>query len=512
MSAGKKNNVISEQIRKKGNESFYQKDYFDALSKYNEALRYAEINSKELGLCYGNRSAVYLQVKQFNECLENIRLARQNNYPNESLQKLIKREDQCKKLMENAVGSMEKPWNDFYKMSYSSHPNIPFLADCVELKELKGKKRGMFLATKRDLKAGDIIGVTEPMFRFPYFTTHRCSYCLADKFMNYILCSGCVDVMFCNEMCMKNAINEFHQFDCGIYDNPVVPNQCLNALQIIMKCLPLFNGSSKELETFLERNQNQLVTPFDFSVHEPKSFLSEKNLLQIQSCKHQQGRSSNNEKSFSEVQPFLQRHPKLQQIVTFDLYKHVVPFSSTEYLQYFSSVDRIILSKTNQQHIIFWPDSKFIINSFGGVLDVCFNLLLHSCVPTMCLNPYNGKMIWIIIQPIKAGDWLSVAFENQHFFDIPCEKRKMIIPSLLSCCKCPACTGNWKPLYENKLPFTVISRTSEEGIVAYKDLCNKINERPKQPPGECDEKLWLYISHFMTNIFSIGRASWIPTP
>lgn len=178
--------------------------------------------------------------KQFNECLENIRLVRENNYPDESLQKLITREDRCKILMESAVGSMEKLWNDFFKLSYSSDPNIPFLADCVELKELKGLKRGMFLATKRYLRTDDIIGITEPMFRIPYFTAHRCSYCLADKFMNYIPCSECVEAMFCNEICMQNALNEFHQFECSIHDNPVVPDQCLSLLQIHKMSLKKF--------------------------------------------------------------------------------------------------------------------------------------------------------------------------------------------------------------------------------------------------------------------------------
>lgn len=99
----KKNNVISDQLRKKGNESFHKEDYFDALSKYNEALRYADINSKELSLCYGNHSAAFLKVKQFNET-ENIQLARENNFPEESFQKLIKREIQCRILMESFAG------------------------------------------------------------------------------------------------------------------------------------------------------------------------------------------------------------------------------------------------------------------------------------------------------------------------------------------------------------------------------------------------------------------------
>lgn len=506
MYGGKKNSVMSDEIRRKGNESFHKEDYFDALSKYNEALRYAEINSKELGLCYSNRSAVFLKVKQFDACLENIQLARKNNFPDESTQKLIKREIQCRILMASFTGLMEKSWNDFFKMSYSSNPNIPFLADCIELKK---HERGMFLATKRALKAGDIIGITEPIFRIPFDTTsYRCNYCLADKFMNFIPCSGCIEVMFCNERCMKNAFNEFHQFECGICDNPVVPNYCMTSLRIIMKCLSFFDGSSTKLNTFLEQHQKKLVSPFDFSMKEPKSMLSQKNLLQIHFRKHQQICSLNNNlnlipaKSFSDVEPFLQRHSELKKIVTHDLYKNVVALSRTEYLNNFKSIDRKILSSCNEfnQHV------KLTTNYFGAAIDVCFNLFLHSCAPTVFLHAYNGKIIWIVLQPMKPDDWLTVAFQNSFFSEQSYEQRKKKIPFLLCCCKCPACTGNWKPV--KMIDMMPWNRTSEEGIAAYDDYCNIINNRTMSPSGKCDELVWKYVRYFYLNLFSIGRATW----
>lgn len=499
----KKNNVTSNQIRQIGNQKFVEKNYFEALEKYNEAMRHAELNSRELGLCYGNRSAAFLQVKQYTACLENIQLARDNNFPEENLAKLLRRRTECEILMEMTDGRMEETWNDFFKLSYKPNPNFPFLANCLNLKR---HERGMLLATNRDLKAGDIIAITEPFFRIPIGTTsYRCNYCLADKFMNYIPCSGCVEVMFCNETCMKKALNEFHQFECGISDNPPVSNHCITPLRMIMKCVSLFDGSRKEMEKFLSQNERQLVTPFDFSLENPSSLSSERKLLLTQFCDHQQigTKAGVLEESFSEIKPFLKRHPKLRKVVTYDVYKFLIDLARHGDMKFFKSIEGKILSAVNES------PGPFTINYFGGAIDVCYNLFLYSCAPTVFLHPYNGKIVWIVTHPIKAGDWLTIAFENTNFYERSREDRRAQIDYVVCCCKCPACLGNWKPILSVAMtPIYVMRRSSEEAIVAFKEYCEQINKKSKPLVGKCDENLWSTISQFRWNLFSIGKATY----
>lgn len=152
MDAKSKSNVISDKLRRDGNKQFVKADFFGSLSKYNEAIRYAELGSQQLGLCYGNRSAAFLKVKQYQACLENIELARKNKFPDELLTKLCQREIECMKLMEEG-SKTEETWNKFFTMSYPPNPKFPYLADCLQLKKYKD---GWFLAANRDLKAGDI--------------------------------------------------------------------------------------------------------------------------------------------------------------------------------------------------------------------------------------------------------------------------------------------------------------------------------------------------------------------
>lgn len=499
-SGEKKNNAISDEARVKGNNCFCSKDFFEALSMYNKALRYAEINSKQMGLAYANRSAVFVKTKQYKACLENIKLARVNNFPAENLAKLMQRENECKQFMD---APMEETWNDLFKLSYEPNRNFPFLADCLELKK---HEHGKFLSTKRDLKAGDIIAITDPIFRIPVDSVYRCNYCLADKFMNFIPCAGCVDVMFCDEICMKKALTEFHQFVCGISDNPSVPIQCCTALRMIMKGVAICDGSPKQLNEFLLVEMNKLVTPFDYPLKDPLSVSSQKKLLLSHFGKHQRfGFRDENlpGPSFSEVEPFLRRHPKLQQIVTRDLYNKMTNVSQCGDMKFFKSIDGKALSVVSEQQGIF------TINYFGAAIDVCHNLFLYSCAPSIFLHPYNGKIIWIVLNPIKAGEWLTVAYQDVFFSEKSHAERKKELPNILCCCKCVACNGNWDRVMALAVtPVSVMRRSSEEAVKAYKQYCDDINSTSKKSlVGKCDNSVWLSIGHFRFNLFAIGRAT-----
>jgi hypothetical protein len=78
-----------------GNKCYSKKDFRETVTLYNKALCHATSNL-QLSLLYANRSAVYLEVKKFEECLENIQLAKTSGYPQEKMAKLIAREENCK--------------------------------------------------------------------------------------------------------------------------------------------------------------------------------------------------------------------------------------------------------------------------------------------------------------------------------------------------------------------------------------------------------------------------------
>lgn len=171
-------------FRKVGNLSFKKNGYFEALSNYNQSLITAKLLESEelLAFAYGNRSAVYFKIKQFKKCLENIQLARLNGYPADKLHKLQSREEKCHEMMQQQQEDPGDDPNDFFKLTYPANKKIPFIVDCLEIRE--GDKRGIF--TNQDLKAGDIIAIEESFFTFTGNYYLQCSTCTKMDMLNLI--------------------------------------------------------------------------------------------------------------------------------------------------------------------------------------------------------------------------------------------------------------------------------------------------------------------------------------
>jgi SET and MYND domain-containing protein 4 len=187
-----KSNSLAKKYRNIGNEHFRKSEYFDALIFYNRSLCTAEIPSESLSIAFANRSAVYIKLNHFDLCLQNIQMARDNNYPAEKSERLDRRERECKELMKTLKPNPDDNPFNFFKLSYLANPKYPQIVDCLEL---KNDKKGKHVVATRDLKTGDIIAIEEPDFvtLTPAARLYRCNYCTKDQLLNFIPCSGCAN-------------------------------------------------------------------------------------------------------------------------------------------------------------------------------------------------------------------------------------------------------------------------------------------------------------------------------
>lgn len=194
--SGVKCNATADELRNEGNENYNHGHFLEALNFYNRSVCFAEEGSGRLGLAYANRSAVYKDAELYKECLANIELARQHGYPKDKIQKLDEREEKCKKLMEiHRADPKNDPWN-FFKLSHPPNEKIPFIVNCLELKE--NKKFGRYIVTNSDLKPGDIIAIEEPFYTFTDKNVcfSRCAYCLKSNKLSLIPCMSCTNSKF----------------------------------------------------------------------------------------------------------------------------------------------------------------------------------------------------------------------------------------------------------------------------------------------------------------------------
>ena len=184
-----KSNTVAESLRNTCNEHRDRGEFYQAYRVCNQSICFAVPDSKALAVAYANRSKLYFKYGHHVECLKSIKLARENGYPAENLHKLEAREDKCKKLFVTGNENFEI-WR-FFKLSHPANEKIPFIVNCLELRE--DEKYGRHIVTTQDLKTGDFIAIEEPFCKIGKadFSYSRCSNCLTSNNLNLIPCTGC---------------------------------------------------------------------------------------------------------------------------------------------------------------------------------------------------------------------------------------------------------------------------------------------------------------------------------
>jgi MYND finger len=209
-----KNDAESKLHRDAANKLFKQRKFVDALVGYNRALCFAAVEGLSFG--YANRSAAYFELELYEECLENIHLARDAGYPTHLLSKLVLRETKCREAMgRRSVADNRRKYQP--KLSYPVSAENPSLADSIEL--VVNEKYGRHFIAKRKLKVGDIVVLDRP-YQVYLINDHcyeKCANCLAEKQLNLIPCPGCTKTMFCSRLCLE-AAKKFHKTLCPIVD------------------------------------------------------------------------------------------------------------------------------------------------------------------------------------------------------------------------------------------------------------------------------------------------------
>jgi SET and MYND domain-containing protein 4 len=184
-----KNDKTAEQFRNEGNSKFRSNKFYEALICYNKSLCNSSQKSANLGLAYANRSAVYLEIKQVDKCLENIELARAHSYENEA--KLNERQEKAEKMNEKQSKDPENDPANFFKLSYPPNENYPSIVDCLEVRQ--SKEFGRHVITNRTLNPGDIIAIEEMVYtqvRKEEGFYVRCGNCLKSNMMSLIPCDS----------------------------------------------------------------------------------------------------------------------------------------------------------------------------------------------------------------------------------------------------------------------------------------------------------------------------------
>jgi SET and MYND domain-containing protein 4 len=189
-----KNNQIAETFLLKAHESFKNANHREALENFNQTIRFATVKSQLIADAFAGRAQIYYEMKQHQKCIENIQNAIQLSVNDENIKKYKKIQNEILGEIsseEYKVQHEKKMSEEFFSLSHDAHKKIPFIAECLDVKE--NDVYGRYIMTNKDLKPGDIVVVEEPFYKVADLKIRhtRCSVCLKQNLLNLLPCSKC---------------------------------------------------------------------------------------------------------------------------------------------------------------------------------------------------------------------------------------------------------------------------------------------------------------------------------
>lgn len=480
----RKSDKKSESLRAEANRFYVQKKFFEALIKYNESLCCAESGSENAGLAFANRSAVYFEAKLYEKCLNNIELARRHNYPQKNFELLAKREAKCREA-KDGLECKSTPW-DFFKLSHPAKKEIPFIADCLEMKT--NEKHGRHIVTNRPLRVGDVVLVDDPTFKVikadsRYATCYdsnsfqRCANCLDDNLLDLIACPSCCKTMFCSLKCLE-AARSHHDIECEIVEELLSSGLVHIVMRIFLEGLSSFDGDLGEMKSFLVQHEASRLTIFDSDALKDKKH---KFLATISLASSETGGDL-----FDSCLKMFARTEKLRKIFKADakFMTSVLGKLVTVGIHYVHGIGGWSRNVNGMENFDEPKHPSQYQQLIGNGCNLVSSLINHSCAPNIRRMNVDDKAVVIVIRPVLKGDQLFDSY-RPNFNVVPRDQRReTLLKDYGFDCDCEACTNDWPLNAELKVADEELLQFAWE---THEDLPFLNNEEVKTKLKACCE-------------------------
>lgn len=408
----------SLEFRKEGNQYFSLKnrDYVRALELYNKSICFAEVDSEDMGIGYANRSAIYFDWKKYKLCLENIKLAKEHGYPERLMDKLTKRAAECEKLLKENKKKKHQANDDDYdddddevrlapKLSYPAHSKVPFIADCLEMRE--SEELGRYIVANRDLSVGKVVAIEDSFcsWTLPSVRYTRCANCLEECDYNLIPCEHCTSTMFCGQDCASEAFKNFHQFECPVIDFMF---KMLNIIQLsavrVSICALTSFDSVDALQEFTNDPSSAKVNAFtlDYRDDMPKSELYKPiHTLETNQSKRTTADLFQRAVITAVIYRSLIQCSPLSELLQHENHKKLLMELIFRHLQTASTNFHRLETLANARD----PNDSDDVSYGSGAFGFC-SLINHACSPNIVRLPIGTQIAVFVLRPIKAGEEL----------------------------------------------------------------------------------------------------------
>eukprot|EP00094_Tigriopus_californicus_P006260 TCALIF_06026-PA protein Name:"Similar to SMYD4 SET and MYND domain-containing protein 4 (Pongo abelii)" AED:0.08 eAED:0.08 QI:8/0.66/0.25/1/0.33/0.5/4/0/663 len=490
-----------KSLRDAGNKH-YQKKVLDlALQAYSESIMSAPLDDKGKGrdaaLGLGNRSAVYFELKEYNQCLDDIAAAFIFGYPIELAYKLWDRQgkcleaqgflrdaakafkaceeslpqsnlkpskreelaanikltmnsldlDQCKGIYDpNIVKDIPCPFK-----IWEAHPKFPHFSDSLNI--VFNESQGRHVLATKNIEVGEPVVIEEPIsFHLsPFKMATNCSHCFR-ACGNSVLPSPLLKkAKFCGFRCWKLAMNSYHPVEARFDITEVFygddPNSQLSG------CLSLAYRaiSQKKLAFFLD-NKEKLFTTHDklYGTNPPPGFSYEKD-------EHYRG-------LFNLVTHYDQMQIKdrvtimIRSVVLLKCLKAGGYFGGEPTTQLQLSPDELFIGKLlfhfqcgiqynlhtiYQVNGVMEPSKRIPLQDIGSGVYPTTLFFNHSCAPNTIRVNQGPRVIIITKSFVKAGEEVTDCYGIHHMSIPRAERQETLRRGYAFECQCQACKKDY---------------------------------------------------------------------
>ncbi|XP_037031831.1 SET and MYND domain-containing protein 4-like [Bradysia coprophila] len=471
----------SLRLRERANLAYKNGRYNEALRGYTLAIMFAPMNSEELGLAYGNRSALFVQMKEHHSALQDIKLALACPYPESLKNKLLDRQKKCNDLiirndntrLKSEKNSIGKKYCDENVLRLKT-PN-PFVTNAEEFVTINyTKERGRRLVVNRNIAAGTVLVFEKPYtYVFANYLTWETTHChlCSKKILAGVPCNLCTFAIYCNDTCRdghKNVhymehkmIPYLHCHESGLKD--------LIAIRILIKAGPqllfsLFQRRRKSWykdvnenyaapDAYFNTNKDTVLGFNDEGVYESESYLPVYHLISHTQSTPLKDSVSNGFRAI--VLTYLLRDTS----TFFDSLKdhYSAECSQEEFEEFVGSlllrhIENIPCNAVSISELQCERQDLTVKNlkncksiSYGQGVFCLISLANHSCDPNAVIakkDEFQHTSL-VSVRSLNAGDEIFITYKPQFTSQITKDRRMFLLDRYHFICQCQACTSNW---------------------------------------------------------------------
>lgn len=219
-----KDNGLAKHYRQMAAEHCESKNWFEAIELYNQALCFAECESSAWAAILTDRSQCFFQLKMYDECLVDVKLAKASAGAEFCSAKLNRLSAMCSQKRKQHAKNEQVVYQFQPALSFEANKQIPFTVNGVTIETATtttkqktpatAKCERHFQAT-RPFEVGKTILIEDAFVATTIERYKRCCICMKSA-TNLVPCNDCTNSLFCHGTCEREA-HDMHRVECNSF-------------------------------------------------------------------------------------------------------------------------------------------------------------------------------------------------------------------------------------------------------------------------------------------------------